>query len=426
MCKAAFGRSREDLARPATVWVVSYFYPPDFGGGATRAQNLATMTQEQASSVLVVTTFPQYPKGHTWDKRYSGKCLLHETVAGVRTLRLRMPPLPHRGLLNRLIVFSFFTMAAIMSIPLMRKLSRPPDVVIAITPVLFGCIPSYVIAKLYRAKLVLDMPDLWPEQLGVVRGQFTSTLKSLGGLLARWIYKLPDFVTAAGDRSAEELRSKYRISRVAVLYSGVDTARFHPIDKQEARAHLLQANVLPPSMKRSRIVLYSGVIGPSYALFDLVNAIGNFRDRNVVLLLVGDGEDRDELQHHISRIEATNIVLAKPRPREELPKFICAADLCLVPSMSPEVTTYAVPTKFFEYLACGKPVACDSSSGVVTSLVRQLGIGVVVDAGQLGKVLSELSEKELQLMGDKARLAASRFSLDSLSQTMGEIIRRIQ
>mgnify|MGYP002153791775 CR=1 FL=1 len=384
------------------------------------------MVARQSASVLVVTTFPQYPTGHTTDQRYAGKYLLHETVGGTNTLRLRMPPLAHKGLLNRFVLFALFTVGAIMTIPVMRKLSRAPDIVIAVTPVLFACIPSYVIARLYGAKLILDMPDLWPEQLGVIPGSFTSIFKTLGGMFARWIYKLPNFVTAAGDRSAEELRRKYHLSRVAVLYSGVDTARFHPINKQEARAYLSQANVLPPGMQQSRIVLYSGVIGPSYALFDLVSAISNFRDRNVVLLLVGDGEDRDKLQQHISRIGGTNVILARPRPRQELPEFIGAADMCLLPSMSPEVSTYAVPTKFFEYLACGRPVACDASSGVVTSFVRQLAVGIVVDTGQLGEVLIELSERELQVMGDKARLAAGRFSLDLLSHTMEEIIKQVQ
>jgi hypothetical protein len=63
--------------------------------------------------------------------------------------------------------------------------------------------------------------------------------------------------------------------------------------------------------------------------------------------------------------------------KKEVPGF------CLIPGMDVEISTYAVPTKLFEYLACGRPLACTLLHGTVPTLIRQYGVGVVADVDQL-------------------------------------------
>jgi glycosyltransferase involved in cell wall biosynthesis len=380
------------------------------------------MIAREAETVLTVGAFPQYLTGYASEKRYERKCLLRETVDGIDMLRIRMPPLRQRGWLNRLVVFAFFTAATVLLIPFMRRISRRPDIVFALSPVLLSCIPSYVMARLFRAKLVLDMPDLWPEELGIIKGASASVLKIAGGLLARWIYTLPDFVTAAGSRMARTIEAKYHPRKVAVLYSGVDTSRFRPIPKSEARAQLSRIGILPVDLQEGRILLYSGVIGPAYGLFDLVRVISAQNEGRLVLLLVGDGEHREMIQKQVERSGTNRVILVRSRPREELPMFINAADFCLIPSMHVEISTYAVPTKLFEYLACGRPVACTHLHGTVPTLIIESGAGVVADLGELTKILSELDEGEVESMGKKARLVSDQFSIESISKKMKAIV----
>lgn len=88
-----------------------------------------------------------------------------------------------------------------------------------------------------------------------------------------------------------------------------------------------------------------------------------------------------------------------------------------------EISTYAVPTKLFEYLACGRPLACTLLHSTVPTLIRQYGVGVVADVDQLTRVLSELNEEEVESMGKKARLVSIQFSVESISKKMKTIIR---
>lgn len=103
--------------------------------------------------------------------------------------------------------------------------------------------------------------------------------------------------------------------------------------------------------------------------------------------------------------------------KKEVPGF------CLIPGMDVEISTYAVPTKLFEYLACGRPLACTLLHGTVPTLIRQYGVGVVADVDQLTRVLGELNEEEVESMGKKARLVSDQFSVESISKKMKTIIR---
>lgn len=53
-----------------------------------------------------------------------------------------------------------------------------------------------------------------------------------------------------------------------------------------------------------------------------------------------------------------NVCLLGPRPYEELPNYLAAMDVLVIPYRLNEYTKDCFPIKFFEYLATGKPVIC--------------------------------------------------------------------
>lgn len=55
-------------------------------------------------------------------------------------------------------------------------------------------------------------------------------------------------------------------------------------------------------------------------------------------------------------LDLNNVYFLGPRPSGILPKYIVNFDVCIIPYYGDEFLKYCFPTKFFEYLACGKPV----------------------------------------------------------------------
>lgn len=59
----------------------------------------------------------------------------------------------------------------------------------------------------------------------------------------------------------------------------------------------------------------------------------------------------------VSKLRAqSNIVLLGDRPYQEIPRYIKAFDVCLIPFNQNESNRGSLPMKFFEYLGAGKPV----------------------------------------------------------------------
>jgi colanic acid biosynthesis glycosyl transferase WcaI len=90
-----------------------------------------------------------------------------------------------------------------------------------------------------------------------------------------------------------------------------------------------------------------------------------------------------------------NVVFVPGQPREEVPAFISAADVCLVAlRREPFLAENFVPSKIFEFLGCGRPVLA-SVSGEAAAIIQRARAGKVVapeDPSALAEAIVALSE----------------------------------
>ena len=87
------------------VLILAQYFPPDLGGSATRAYNVAKGLVMNDVKVTVITSFPHYPSGNIPSK-YKGKLYVIEYDNGIRLIRGFIFPLETKGLINRLILFA--------------------------------------------------------------------------------------------------------------------------------------------------------------------------------------------------------------------------------------------------------------------------------------------------------------------------------
>jgi glycosyltransferase involved in cell wall biosynthesis len=146
----------------------------------------------------------------------------------------------------------------------------------------------------------------------------------------------------------------------------------------------------PTDMPSGRPVMgYSGVIRYMIDL-ELIRTLADQRPQWDVVMVGPVSESRSGFYAQIEELRKRPNVhfLGSKRP-EELPAYINAFDVCLLPYVTGEVSTYyAAPLKFYEYLACGKCVVstvgpaeydrdivinCRSSQEVLTGIEEALG-----------------------------------------------------
>ena len=99
---------------------------------------------------------------------------------------------------------------------------------------------------------------------------------------------------------------------------------------------------------------FAGNFVASKVDFDLLERLSaELPDATVLLVGPADGAERERLL----RLDARpNVRWVGHRPYGELPRYVAAFDVALIPYVENDYTRSCFPLKLFEYLAAGKPV----------------------------------------------------------------------
>jgi glycosyltransferase involved in cell wall biosynthesis len=132
------------------------------------------------------------------------------------------------------------------------------------------------------------------------------------------------------------------------------------------------------------------------------------RHPGVRLLIVGDGEDAGRLEA-LAAAEgvSSHVVFAGRQPYGRLPDIIRASDICINPFELNAVTRDILPTKLFQYLACGKPLVATRLPGMLPFLEGEAHGVVYAPLEGFAETLSDLLANPARrlVLGDAARRA---------------------
>jgi colanic acid biosynthesis glycosyl transferase WcaI len=140
--------------------IIAQYFPPDMGGGATRAYNVARGLSRAGCDVTVVTAFPHYPSGKI-PKKYRFKLLAIENENNIKIVRTFVPPIASKGFANRMLLFLAFAFSSLFALFSVGKI----DVVWAANPNIISVFPSLIYKLANQCPLVQNVDDLWPETL---------------------------------------------------------------------------------------------------------------------------------------------------------------------------------------------------------------------------------------------------------------------
>jgi colanic acid/amylovoran biosynthesis glycosyltransferase len=163
-----------------------------------------------------------------------------------------------------------------------------------------------------------------------------------------------------------------------VLYNGVDTALFHPGARTEAKA--------PTVLAIGRLVEKKGF----HVLLDALALLAaeGLRPRCVV---VGDGEQRQELKAQVQRLGLHHVEFAGMRNHDEVRGFVQQATLMALPCIvGQDGNRDALPTVLLEALAAGLPVVSTPIGGV-EEIVADGDAGVLVPPGEAAPLAAAIA-----------------------------------
>jgi colanic acid biosynthesis glycosyl transferase WcaI len=412
------------------VLALSIYFPPEFGGGATRAWNLTNAMGRRGYKVVVIASYPQYPYGKIPTEYNQDGFLVKEKYDDITVLRFPLPTIPYFGFLRRLMLFLYYVILTWILIPIVLKKFGKPSIVYAMNPNLFSAFAAYPYCRLTGAKLILDVPDLWPEFITVrMSSLLTNLINGIGLTIAHFAFSISDNLTTVSDGLKKAI-SGYGIylRRIYIIVTGVDIKEFQPITKMNAEHNL--GSLLIKPIKGKFVVLYSGIIGPAYDLEILIKIASKLKDiKDIIFLIQGEGEHKAKLIGTCKEKGLKNVVFTFTHlPRMLMPQMINIADLCIIPFPEEPIFGVFFPVRFFEYTACGKPIIYISPKGQAAKLLIKWNAGIVVNSNQIDKAAASILELKRdnykrRIMGHRARnLAEVCFSLKRIGEKVDYLL----
>ena len=284
-----------------------------------------------------------------------------------------------------------------------------PDVIYATSPPLTMALPALAAAARWRAPLVFEVRDLWPEapiQMGALR---RPALRRLARALERLVYSRSARIIALspGIRSGV-LAAGAPAGRVTLVPNAANLALFSPaLDRRAERERL--------GLAGGFVCSYFGAMGEANDVEQAIEAAPLVGDVEFVLL--GAGKLRPALEARAP----PNVRFLDPVPdKSSVARLAAASNACLTLFKDVPVLATGSPNKLFDTFAAGR-AAIVNTDGWMRELVEQNEAGVYVrprDPRDLAAKVAWLRDRpeEADRLGRNARALAEReFDLDTLA-----------
>ncbi len=347
------------------LYVSQYFVRDDQPGGVRHWQHARALAQA-GHEVEVVTSYVQH-KEREVPERYRGRRVVREEEDGLVVWRTYATPGYGRDLRSR--VSNYGTFAWWSTVAGAR--AKRPDVVVASSPSLPAAATAAAVAGARGARFLLEVRDLWPDS-AVAMG-LVSDPRIIGAAqrLERFCYSKAERVVALTEGIRDGVvAGGVPPARVELITNGVD---LNMTDGAEPASEV-------PGRDAGFVAMYVGAHGTYNALGGVLAAADRLRGESIQIVLVGGGDRKDALVAEAEERGLDNVTFCDPVPKRDVPRWLAAADACILPYQDLELFSGALPNKTFDYMAAARPLVASVPPGELTRLVQRAGCGVSVPA----------------------------------------------
>ena len=360
------------------ILYISQYFPPEMGAPAARADELSRHWAAAGHEITVLTGFPNHPTGVVPPEyRHKIRRLVgREQTDGVNVVRTWLLPFPNRKAHERMLNYSSFCVSAASTGLFLKR----PDVVIASSPQLLVGLSGWWLARWKRVPFVFEVRDLWPESLAAVgMGKTNSLLHRSLAKIAGFLYRHADRIVVVTTAFEDYLVEHWRVPRekISVIENGVETQLFAPEPSSGKAAIALRKEL---AMEGKFVVSYIGTMGMAHGLETIIAAASQLRETNpeIIFLMLGEGAEKERIAALARESGLNNLRIVDQRPREKIPAYICASDVCLVLLKKTDLFKTVIPTKMLEFMSCARPVIL-GVDGQARAILEEARGGLVIE-----------------------------------------------
>lgn len=290
-----------------------------------------------------------------------------------------------------------------------------------------------------QVRVIADLHENWPEAKRQYRKnesliEAMSSPKEFLFRLSTPISRLKRLESECVNRAdrlitvAEEAKQHY------VADCGVDPRKVSVVPNFVDRAEFTDADSASVDFDAEFIISYVGTIGGEYrGLETVLRAMPSIAEAvpDPLFVIVGSGPHKATLQREVENLGIEEITeFTGWVDFEEVPSYVGASDVCLVPHRTNPHTATTIPHKLFQYMGIGKPVIVTDSPPLQRT-VADVEAGVVVPSGDSTAMadaaidLYENPEYAIQLGENGQQTVESTYNWGTAGETLCDLYRNL-
>ena len=356
-------------------------FPPEVNAPATRTYEHCLEWVKQGADVTVITCFPNFPVGKVYDG-YKNKRIQHETIDGIKVIRVWTYISANEGFIKRIIDYNSFMMSAFFA-----GLTVKTDVIIATSPQFFTAIAGRWLSFWKRRPWIMEVRDLWPETITAVGAM---NKRSMAIRFFEWLekrmYKTAHRIVVVTDSFAKTLIEKHKVpaDKIAVIKNGANLEMFQPIPKNQEILQKL-------GLENKKVVAYIGTHGMCQGLDFIVQSVAKIKDPSIHFLFIGSGAERKDVLDLKISLQVDNLTMLEAIPKHEVQQYTSIIDVGLVVLKKSDTFLSVIPSKIFELAAMRKPIL-HGVEGESAEIIRSYNIGITFEPENEEDFLNKLDQ----------------------------------
>ncbi|MBP02508.1 MAG: glycosyltransferase WbuB [Rhodospirillaceae bacterium] len=398
------------------LYLHQYFCPPD-GSGGTRSYEIAVRLVKAGHTVNLITSSAFFPKS------YGIKKTTKLIIDGIKITILHIPYSNKMNKYQRIWAFIKFSLLATIYAIQQRSI----DLTFATSTPLTIIIPGYIASKFFKAPLIFEVRDLWPDlpiAIGIIKNRF---IKKITKRLETFAYTQSSTIIALSPGIKDEIiKQAVNPEKIVEIPNACDIALF-TVKREDKKRFLSQNHYLGTGP----LITYAGTIGAingvEYIIY-LAEAMLHL-DPKIQFLICGDGAKLE----YVKQMAITKNVLNKntwiipPLPKNRIPSLLSASSACLSLFQPLPEMRHNSANKFFDTLAAGKPIIINYS-GWQAEIIEEYGIGLVLEGYNFPSIAEKIrllvkDEELLDQTGQNAlEIAKDKFDRNVLVNKLIKII----
>jgi len=298
-----------------------------------------------------------------------------------------------------------------------RKLIKRNDEVFVVTDPATSVLFIRFLKIFISFRLTYLVHDLFPENLLVINAiKKNNIIYKCILRFYNWAFRGADRIFVLGRDMSLIIKDKLKdqCPPVFIIPNFADVNNIVPKPKEN---NIIIKNY---NLEKKFVLLYTGTIGRLQGINNLLESMLLLKDeKNIHLLMIGDGAQKKLVKDYIRKHELPNITLLKTMERKFSNDFLNAGDIGIV-SLIHDCLGTAVPSKTYTYMAAGKPVlAVMDRNAEISILTNETDIGWTIEPDKpqvfVNKVreISKLKEAIIAKGENSRKLCCNYYSVNN-------------